>query len=129
MTAENVQETFGAPESVGNEPPYGVGTFWTYPHEKTDWGMFIFPQVLLSIPILAVWPGRSWDESYVKEIPLVLHFEDEKLVRWQVTEPVPAVSSGYDALAAQEKYQKQVREWQRIKDIKHHKKGHTHHHR
>ncbi len=94
MTYETVRENFGEPEATGTEPPYGVATFWTYTHEETDWGMFILPHAIFSIPICAAIPDVQWDCLYVSSRPLLLHFEAEKLVRWEVVKPVPVVSSG-----------------------------------
>ena len=128
MTAETVRENFGEPESIETEPPFGVATFWTYTHEETDWGMFILPHAILSIPICTAIPDVPWDCLYVSSRPLFLHFEAEKLAWWEVIKPVPVVSSGYDPFYALREMQQRDRGWQRMKDIKHHKKGHKHHH-
>ena len=127
MTAETVRESFGEPEAIGTEPPFGVATFWTYTHEEQDWFVTLHPMAPLIAAVIRV-SENEWHNIYVTRKPLVLHFEAEKLVRWEVIEPAPVVSSGYDALGALDDMQKQQREWQRIKDIQHHKKGHKHHH-
>ena len=125
MTTEAVRENFGEPESIRTEPPYGVATLWTYAHEETEWGMLVFPQSLLSIPICAAIPDMQWDCLYVSSRPLLLHFEAEHLVRWEVVKPVPVVSSGIwdddDDLFP---------EWDnnQVKDTMHHAEGHRHHH-
>jgi hypothetical protein len=95
MAKETVREKFGAPEAMGMR--YGAldamgvhpkpESYWTYVDEKTDWGAFIFPPFLLSIPVLAVWPERSWNQFYLIKNPVVLDFEAGKLVQWRVTKP------------------------------------------
>ncbi len=91
MTYETVRENFGEPEATGIEPPYGVATFWTYPpHEETGWGILIFPPGHTASMGMESRTGGSWGDAYVIEKPLVvLHFEDEKLVRWEVVKPAP----------------------------------------
>ncbi len=54
---------------------------------------------------------------------VLLHFEEEKLVRWDVIEPVPAVSSGY---TYQDPFPPTTLP---SKDTAHHAKGHKHHHK
>ena len=93
MTYETVREKFGEPDSTWTHS-WGAESSWTYTHEETDWGMFIFPHVILSIPICAAIPDVQWDCGYVSSRPLHLHFEAEHLVRWEVVKPVPVVSSG-----------------------------------
>jgi hypothetical protein len=95
MAKETVREKFGAPEAMGMRfgalDAMGVHpkpeSYWTYVDEKTNWVAFIFPPMLLSIPVLAVWPERPWNELYLKKNHVVLDFEAGKLVQWKVTEP------------------------------------------
>lgn len=81
MMAETVRERFGAPESIETLRG-GVDSSWTYLNQAQIWPTTLFPPYLLSIPILAAWPGARWDRLYVEEWPLVLAFENEKLVSW-----------------------------------------------
>ena len=82
--------------------------------------VLVEPRAIDFAPWLVGSPGlgsRAWnlhsDESYwtyfheeyswlrtIQRKPVVLHFEAEKLARWEVLEPLHAVSSGYDALDA-----------------------------
>ena len=132
MTAETVREKFGEPEAIMSAlavraafgelevietEPGGVSLSWKYLDERLHWQMFIFPQVLLSIPICAAIPDKPWDCGYTYSVPVLLHFEGEKLAHWEVIEPVyseyygptfPMTFPGIDAA--------------------HHAAGHTHHH-
>ncbi len=120
--------------------------------------MYIFPQLLFSIPILAAWPDQPWDAWYVYRTPVVLHFEADELVSWneplpQVHQRHPLASSGggnsfqdtftnpiQDAQdtfqdqfdrqleQGQRQFQQQQQQMQRQRDSQHHKFGHTHHH-
>ena len=135
MTYETVRENFGEPEAFGVDPPFdaSAGTFWTYVHEEQDWFLTFHPFVQLFSLVLRFIPPSPevydrWNFGYVNGMPVVLHFEDEKLAHWEVIRPAPVVSSGYDALGALRQQQQQQRMWQQMKDIKHHKEGHTHHH-
>jgi hypothetical protein len=85
MTTETVREKFGEPEAIISEPG-GVEFSWTYFDEWQNWPIFIFPQVLLSIPICAAITDKPWDCAYVTRRPVLLHFEGEKLARWEVIE-------------------------------------------
>ena len=107
MTAETVLENFGLPETVDRPMDATTWAAWTYVHEEQFWFVTV--------------KGR-----------VVLHFEEEELVRWKVIGPVPVVSSG-SGYSSNSTFYEQQQQWQwqqqqRIKDIKHHKKGHTHHH-
>ena len=67
MTTGTVWENFGEPEAISW--PGRAESSWSYVHEERDWFIVI-------------------------RKPVVLHFESEKLVGWEVLEPTPAVSSG-----------------------------------
>ncbi len=116
MTTETVRENFGAPEAIETKPE-GVESDWTYVHEELD-GFFtsvLWPMAPLFVA--ASWLlNFEWDDPYMRTSDVILHFEDEKLARWEVIKPVPAVSSGSNWL------------WQQQMDWQHHQQGHTHHH-
>ncbi len=82
MTSETVLENFGAPEAMETKP--GGVESWTYTHNDVAWPMFLFPPLLLSIPITAAWPGVPWDLPYVRRRSLVLHFDDGRLAQWEL---------------------------------------------
>ena len=117
MTAETARENFGAPEAIETKPE-GVDTSWTYVDEKQMWQMFIFPQAIIAIPILALISDTPWDYLYVTRRTVLLHFEDERLARWNVGEfswtPSPASFSSRPTFQGM--------------DAAHHAQGHTHHH-
>ena len=118
MTPLEVRESVGEPRFIA---PNGV---WIYTHEEQEWVFTFFPLTPLFIPLFAGLPDASWDEMYVIKGDVFLHFNDGKLWRWQVTEPPPAVSSGiWD-----DPFPSPTFSFPSKKDIKHHKKGHKHHH-
>ncbi len=98
MTAEMVRQKFGAPELIETNPRWdisdgpavltGVESSWTYVDEELLWGYFGFlvPPLLLSIPICAAIPDTPWDCLYINTRPVLLHFEAEELVHWNVGE-------------------------------------------
>jgi hypothetical protein len=135
MTAETVRESFGEPVAANLvwDPPGGWGLLrgvWTYDAESSLTyvheeranvaGSVILSSFLLPIQIAASAIGAlidygdfQWDWAYVERRPVVLHFGQEQLVRWEVIEPfwtVPDVrlEGGMDSL--------------------HHAAGHDHHH-
>ena len=125
MTAEAVRENFGAPEATR-----GAGSSWTYVDEQQAWFITVmsstFFLVHCAITTAATMPfgAEHWCSALmptVEEGQVVLHFEDERLARWEVIEPVPVVSSGYVPLGAS------FQGFQGI-DMQHHQKGHKHHH-
>ncbi len=126
MTYETVRENFGEPESIETEPPFGVATFWTYAHEETFWQAFLFPQFLLSIPICAAIPDVQWDCGYVSSRPLLLHFEEEKLARWEVIRPVYVDDFTTDYPDYGHMFSE--RDDSPVKDAIHHARGHKEHH-
>ena len=132
MMAEAVREKFGEPVATNTvwDPP-GVGVFrgswfyaadssWTYVDEGRNWGMsgvysLLFPiQIIESAIGSLVYSGDDdfrWDWAYVIRKPVVLYFEQEKLVRWEVIKPYyPDYSPDMNT------------------DMQHHSMGHTHHH-
>ncbi len=122
MTTETVRENFGAPEAIETKPE-GVESDWTYVHEEYDGFITSFFWPMAPLFVAASWLlNFEWDELYMNTSDVLLHFEDEKLVRWDVIEPVPAVSSGY---IYQDPFPSTMFP---TKDSIHHKKGHTHHH-
>jgi len=102
-----ISEAFGEPEANETES-------WTYMHEEQDWGPTVMYSsiflphcmgfsALFLLPKVLFFPDEElWNCAPFMKVtrPVVLHFEAEKLVRWEVTEPIPAVSSRYDALGA-----------------------------
>jgi hypothetical protein len=124
MTTETVRESFGEPEFIGKLRP--TVSFWTYPHEEKtlfNWVATFHPLVPLLIPLNHLVEGEPWNEFYVTSMPVVLQFDEEKLVRWEVIEPVPVVYSGST-------YQDMFPSTMTFptKDWRHHAKGHKHHH-
>ena len=107
MTAESVRAEIGEPESIieewhwGSEPTGRLVIRWHYTHEEGIWG------------------GG--------ETPVVLYFEEDKLVRWVEIES-ESESGGYDATKALKEYQDQQQHWRRMKDIGDHKKRRKHRH-
>ncbi len=95
MTTKEVRQSVG-------EPRFNhLGKTWIYTHEEQDWVGFVVRK------------------------DVFLHFDEEKLVQWQVTEPFPAVSSG---ISEDDWDWMDQHQWDRSKDARHHKKGHKHHH-
>jgi len=93
MTTKEVRQSVG-------EPRFNhLGKTWIYTHEERDWVGFVIKK------------------------DVFLHFDEEKLVQWQVTEPFPAVSSGYYDPA----FPSTTMTFP-SKDARHHAKGHKHHH-
>lgn len=139
MTPEAVREKFGAPIETDLE---GVESTWTYLHEERDrlstvmsYSVFLPHCILLTAATMPFIGAESWCDvliDTIEEKPVVLHFEEEKLVRWEVIEPVPVVSSGYAPNSALHEMMRKQDQWfrdqQRMADYLHHKKGHTHHH-
>jgi hypothetical protein len=85
MTAEAVREEFGAPEAMDTY------SCWSYVHERQNWAATL----LLSwgIPFAAAIcaaPGEDceWKDFYVVANMVLLDFEEEKLVRWEMVEPI-----------------------------------------
>ena len=108
MTTEAVRENFGEPEATNTvwDPTifwrgtwtYAAESSWTYVHEERNWGTSVLLSLLLphqiGFTVIGVvgtlGTGRldfQWDWAYVERKPVVLHFEDERLVRWEVIEP------------------------------------------
>ena len=95
MTTKEVRQSVG-------EPRFNhLGKTWIYTHEEGDWVGFV-----------------------VKK-DVFLHFEEEKLVQWQVTEPFPVVVDDPFSMSDDDPF------WMlddSSKDERHHTKGHKHHH-
>ena len=131
MTAETVREKFGEPEAImtawaapeltveisdSGADPGGSELSWNYVDEEQSWISFIFPQFILSIPIMAAIPDTPWDYWYIRRRQVLLHFDAEKLVRWNVGAFTFTFRPGY---------------WSSMNlgmDMQHHMMGHTHHH-
>ena len=109
-----------------------VESSWTYVDQELEIVAAIIGWPMAPLFVAVSWLANfEWDDPYMDTSDVVLHFEGEKLARWEVIEPVPVVSSGrtwQQQQWEQEQWQWQQRQWQQMKDIKHHKKGHTHHH-
>ena len=104
ITAESVREEFGAPDAEEADLGEDAKSCWTYWHEERGWcpdppsalwllDLALFPATILSIPVNAALPGVPWDLAYVTRKPVLLDFEDEKLVRWEMIE---AIVTGWD---------------------------------
>jgi hypothetical protein len=88
MTAEAVREEFGAP--VAKEVGWlDTGPCWTYLHEKRRWlnNVLMFWAIPFVAAICAA-EGCDWIDGYVTRKPVLLDFKDEKLVRWDMIEPI-----------------------------------------
>ena len=86
MTTETVREKFGDPESIETGPFFFGDSCWRYVHEVQDWEGTWFPLTPVFIPFFAAFD--RWDALYVRRRPVLLHFKGEKLVRWELIEPV-----------------------------------------
>ena len=67
---------------------------------------------------------EAWEYRHGPFAGINLHFEDKKLVRWEVIKPVPVALA--DPIGPT--FTEQLRDFQIVEDIRHHKKGHKHHH-
>ena len=96
-------------------------------HEEQDWFATVHPLLPLVLLLARVVEG-SWTNLYVDETPVVLHFEDEKLARWEVIEPIYvggysapcSFGGGINICFPSMTF--------RTKDEIHHARGHKHHH-
>lgn len=140
MSAATAWTKFGEPRAIEADPD-GFEASWTYGHEEQAWFVTVMsstvflPHCVVATAVTLPFGAEHWCAIIptVEEGSVVLHFEGEKLVRWDVTEPsLPVVSSSYYDPVFDE-FQRQQQQWHqemidRAIDIKHHKKGHTHHH-
>ena len=134
MTYETVRENFGEPELIKNEPRGAESSWWFYEHEEKgleEWVNTLIPLSYISIP-LNVAVGDSWDDGYVRRGSVVLDFEEERLVGWEVlfsgragSAPPTDHDSGWMHRQMNNFLNRQQGQ---IEDAKHHAKGHTHHH-
>ena len=103
MTTEAVRENFGEPEAVETKTGDAESS-WTYLHEGMDpvpllvgpmplrvavasitWGVLLsWLFALMDVVSDDLTTGLSWNFAYVSRAPVVLEFEEEKLVRWAV---------------------------------------------
>ncbi|MCH7643396.1 MAG: hypothetical protein IH974_01050 [Myxococcales bacterium] len=131
MTAEAVRDNFGEPDSWTHS--WGAESSWRYVHEEQNWIGTFHPVMPLVIPFIVFDSDLTWSEAsrevYVKRKPVVLYFEAEKLVRWEVIEPDPVVDD-YDPFWMWDDDDDLFPEWDNspVKDAMHHTKGHPHHH-
>ena len=96
MTAEVVREQFGEPKAAETAVSVGETSCWTYWHEEQDWiasTLFSFC-ALWMIPVGAALPNATWDSWFLHKNSVFLHFEDEKLVRWEAIEPEMGMCPG-----------------------------------
>ena len=135
MTAETARENFGAPEAIGTEPG-GVESSWTYLHEELEPLPLPVGPMPLRVAVASIWgvpfflvfalvdvftDELYWDFMYVSRAPVVLQFEGEKLVRWEVLPDIRDSGSGYqNPFPSMMPFP--------TKDSIHHAKGHKHHH-
>ncbi len=142
MTAETVREQFGAPEAVETERG-GVGSSWTFVDEEFEIGTAIIgwplAPLFMAVSLFGDW---EWDDPYMNTKDVVLHFRWESegptparysLVRWEVIRPVVSFGYAYSPAWQQQSMWQQQQQWrwqqpQTRKDVRHHKKGHKHHH-
>ena len=131
VTDETVREKFGAPEAMWTKPG-GADSSWSYVHEEQNWFFTVMSSTLflphcilltdVSMPFVS---AEHWCGVFLPVVgkgKVVLHFEEEKLVRWDVIEPVPVVSSGY---TYHDPFPSMTFP---TKDSIHHDAGHKHHH-
>jgi hypothetical protein len=88
MTVEAVRENFGEPEAM--EAESGVTeSCWSYVHEKQNWPgtLFLSWGLPLAVPLTA-FVGCPWNAFYVERSMVLLDFEREKLIRWEVVGPI-----------------------------------------
>ena len=115
MTAETVSERFGAPRAMETMPG-GLDSYWTYANRELEVGAVILGWPWAPLFVAVSWLSNfEWDDPYMGTSDVVLRFEGEKLVRWEVLEPVPVVSSG-----STWHWQHQ---WEWSKDTRHHQRG------
>ena len=131
MSDGTVGESFGAPEAIKTKPG-DVESSWTYPHEEQDWPLTVLsstvflPHCIILTAVTMPFGEEHWCSAVIPTVgegTVVLHFEAEKLVRWEVIEPVPVVYSGstyHDPFPSTMTFS--------TKDSRHHAKGHKHHH-
>lgn len=101
MTPEAVRDALGPPGET-SEPDAS----WTYHDEEQLWVTSVFfstvflphSVVLTGIGALANAltepPEYVYDWMYVRRRPVVLHFEDERLARWETLEWIDSMPSG-----------------------------------
>ncbi len=79
LSAETVLTELGPPEAI--QVGLGdAGPCWCYVHEKQMWTNTIsFPITPFMIPFM-----KTWSDAYFTREEVVLHFEEEKLVRWNL---------------------------------------------
>lgn len=89
MTAEEARQAFGEPRNIRDD------NAWVYTDEDQNWMMFnpFFIEFgLIAGSIFALLDDDDsveWDEFFVSRQDVYLHFEEEKLARWQVGEMGP----------------------------------------
>ena len=137
MTTEAVREKFGAPEAISSEPG-GMDSSWGYVNEEQNWFFTVISSTLflphcIFLTAATLPPGANgWCASALPTIEkgkVVLHFEEENLVRWE-TLPAPSVPTtdtyAYDSDLFE------THPWpfpdHSKKDTEHHRRGHDHHH-
>ncbi len=92
MTAESVRKEFGAPKAEEAVFAWsgGATSCWTYWHEEQDWiatSLLPFAWIIV-IPGHALAPGHTWDAWFLVRNSVFLHFQEEKLLYWEATEPI-----------------------------------------
>ena len=132
MTTEAVRENFGEPEANSTTEPEGMDSSWSYVHEEQNWfftvmssTLFLPHCILLTAVSMPFVSAEHWCGVFLPVVgkgKVVLHFEEEKLVCWDVIEPVPVVSSGY---TYHDPFPSMTFP---TKDSIHHDAGHKHHH-
>jgi hypothetical protein len=130
MTMETVREEFGAPEAIETEPG-GVEVSWSYVHEEqivkntVMASTILVPHCIIFTPFMLIGEGHPCFSYTVERKPVVLHFAEGKLARWEVLpDPLPGFwdQGGY--------YQAPFPSTMTFPgiDAAHHAKGHKHHH-
>ncbi len=101
MTTETARGKFGVPEAI-EAAPDGAESSWTYLHDELEPLPLTFGPMPLRVAVASIWgvplswffaftdlisdelSGHNWNEVYVSRSPVVLRFEEEELVSWEV---------------------------------------------
>ena len=143
MATETVRESFGEPEAIEAEPE-GVDSSWTYLHEELEPVPLTAGPMSLRVAVASVWgvplswgialmdlmsdelTGINWNHFYISRAPVVLQFEQGKLVRWEV---FPDIRLSLDTGSGYSEYDwTWMNQQQWWVDTAHHNAGHTLHH-
>ena len=88
MTVDAAREGFGMPEAIETGPG-GLESCWSYYHEEQNWPgiLFLFPHLPITFLVMPCF-GCPWHSPYIWRSVVLLDFDEEKLVRWELVGPV-----------------------------------------